>query len=111
MNPSPPGDYEERGWRGFHHHATLCTAAYGFLITERSALPPQDHLFLRRSRDLPFSTVTDLEAPLIRPERHIPNSLATVRGALSSLSPGPSPRCPCCNAPIRRTLRDSRLLT
>ena len=28
------GDYEGRGWRGFHHHATLCIAAYGFLIAE-----------------------------------------------------------------------------
>lgn len=27
--------YEGRGWRGFHHHATLCIAAYGFLIAER----------------------------------------------------------------------------
>jgi hypothetical protein len=26
--------------RGFHHHATLCIAAYGFLIAERGALPP-----------------------------------------------------------------------
>jgi len=34
------GDYEGRGWRGFHHHATLCIAAYGFLIAERGALPP-----------------------------------------------------------------------
>jgi len=24
------GHYEGRGWRGFHHHATLCIAAYGF---------------------------------------------------------------------------------
>jgi hypothetical protein len=34
------GDYEGRGWRGFHHHAALCIAAYGFLIAERGALPP-----------------------------------------------------------------------
>jgi len=34
------GDYEGRGWRGFHHHATLCIAAYGFLIAERGALSP-----------------------------------------------------------------------
>lgn len=34
------GHYEGRGWRGFHHHATLCIAAYGFLITERSLIPP-----------------------------------------------------------------------
>ena len=32
--------YEGRGWRGFHHHATLCIAAYGFLIRERAAFPP-----------------------------------------------------------------------
>ena len=24
------GHYEGRGWRGFHHHATLSIAAYGF---------------------------------------------------------------------------------
>ena len=29
------GHYEGRGWRGFHHHATLSIAAYGFLMTER----------------------------------------------------------------------------
>src|SRR5208337_2189751 len=29
--------FEGRGWRGFHHHASLCIAAYGFLILERSA--------------------------------------------------------------------------
>lgn len=34
------GHYEGRGWRGFHHHATLCIAAYGFLIAERETLPP-----------------------------------------------------------------------
>ena len=31
------GHYEGRGWRGFHHHATLAIAAYGFLISERGA--------------------------------------------------------------------------
>ena len=29
--------YEGRGWRGFHHHASLAIAAYGFLISERIA--------------------------------------------------------------------------
>jgi SRSO17 transposase len=33
--------YEGRGWRGFHHHATLCIAAYGFLVRERSLFPPR----------------------------------------------------------------------
>ena len=34
------GHFEGRGWRGFHHHATLCIAAYGFLVSERSRFPP-----------------------------------------------------------------------
>lgn len=34
------GHFEGRGWRGFHHHATLSIAAYGFLICEREAIPP-----------------------------------------------------------------------
>jgi SRSO17 transposase len=34
------GHYEGRGWRGFHHHATLCIAAYGFLLAERSRFSP-----------------------------------------------------------------------
>ena len=34
------GHYEGRGWRGFHHHATLCIAAYGFLVSERRTIPP-----------------------------------------------------------------------
>ena len=34
------GHYEGRGWRGFHHHATLCIAAYAFLIAERARISP-----------------------------------------------------------------------
>jgi hypothetical protein len=34
------GHYEGQGWRGFHRHATLCIAAYGFLISERETIPP-----------------------------------------------------------------------
>jgi SRSO17 transposase len=29
------GHYEGRNWRGFHHHATLCIAAYGYLLEQR----------------------------------------------------------------------------
>jgi SRSO17 transposase len=31
------GHYEGRNWRGFHHHASLCIAAYGFLTLEHLA--------------------------------------------------------------------------
>jgi SRSO17 transposase len=34
--------FEGRSWRGFHHHATLRIAAYGFLIRERAAIPPAE---------------------------------------------------------------------
>ena len=33
------GHYEGRGWRGFHHHATLSIAAYGFLMAQRLTMP------------------------------------------------------------------------
>lgn len=32
--------YEGRNWRGFHHHASLCIAAYAFLVAERSRFSP-----------------------------------------------------------------------
>jgi SRSO17 transposase len=44
--------YEGRGWRGFHHHASLCIAAYGFLIAERCLFPPQQR-FIRRQIKAP----------------------------------------------------------
>lgn len=33
------GHYEGRGWTGFHHHATLCIATYGFVSAQRLAEP------------------------------------------------------------------------
>lgn len=45
------GHFEGRGWRGFHHHATLSIAAYGFLVAERSRFSPS-----ARSRHLVLST-------------------------------------------------------
>jgi SRSO17 transposase len=46
------GHYEGRNWRGFHHHASLCIAAYGFLIAERCRFPPQQQ-FIRRPIETP----------------------------------------------------------
>lgn len=47
------GHYEGRNWRGFHHHATLCIAAYGFLVAERTRFSPSaqaGHLGIRAGR-------------------------------------------------------------
>src|SRR5262245_56023858 len=34
------GHFEGRNWLGFHHHATLCLAAYGFLVAEQNRVAP-----------------------------------------------------------------------
>jgi SRSO17 transposase len=47
------GHYEGRGWRGFHHHASLCIAAYGFLVSERNRFSPSarvGHVGLRAAK-------------------------------------------------------------
>ncbi len=85
------GHYEGRGWRGFHHHATLCIAAYGFLIAERSAIPPSA---VRRA--------TSLEAPEIskgfrprgsaNPSRTTRRKLDHHRADHHSLAHGPQTR-------------------
>jgi SRSO17 transposase len=35
--------FEGRTWRGFHHHATLCAVAHGFLALRRALFPPETH--------------------------------------------------------------------
>ena len=57
--------FEGRGWRGFHHHATLCIAAYGFLISERETIPPSG----TRSTKL-FKEITIPEAYRPKGVRH-----------------------------------------
>lgn len=39
--------YEGRTWRGFHHHATLCAAAHGFLALRRALFPPEEEVDAR----------------------------------------------------------------
>lgn len=66
--------YEGRNWRGFHHHATLCIAAYGFLMLERlrGKKTPLD------SQCLPCPKVSG-RAGLHPMQRHNPPSIATAR--------------------------------
>jgi SRSO17 transposase len=45
--------YEGRSWRGFHHHAALSIAAYGFLVAERSPIPPSAGIIQALGRNLP----------------------------------------------------------
>jgi SRSO17 transposase len=63
------GHYEGRGWRGFHHHATLCIAAYAFLIAERARIPPSGP-----------ARAAQFKAPRL-PKSYRPRGAATPTGA------------------------------
>jgi SRSO17 transposase len=54
------GHFEGRGWVGFHHHATMCIAAYGFLISERGAFSPSE---AQSSRHVPAIAVPQSYRP------------------------------------------------
>jgi len=77
------GDYQVRGWRGFHHHAALSIAAYAFLVCERERVPPEDRVPACHSRNLTFPRVFDVNKPPVRTARHVPNSIATMRAAIA----------------------------
>jgi SRSO17 transposase len=73
------GHYEGRGWRGFHHHATLAIAAYGFLVSERSLIPPsapRSAAFLKAPRlpktYRPRGAAAPTRAPRRQLDRHHP---------------------------------------
>jgi hypothetical protein len=71
--------YEGRGWRGFHHHAALCIAAYGFLISERETIPPSGPRFdLRR----PSAAISENRRP-----RGAANMDSATRGGVNSNGP------------------------
>ena len=94
------GHYEGRGWRGFHHHGTLCIASYGFLVAERSRFSPSA-LSSMLDYPSPNSPNTSNPAePRIRPERHNPCSIATLRIRIARFLIQQLPRCPFCG-PLR----------
>ena len=97
--------FERRGWRGFHHHATLCIAAYGFLIRERAAFPQEPG----SAKALSFPVVHDTEAPPIRPERNVENSIATMRKRLTVALAKSLYRCPCCHSFMQKPPHYRRL--
>jgi SRSO17 transposase len=94
------GHYEGRGWRGFHHHASLCIAAYGFLLVGR--LQKKRPLNAKR---LPYPKVTARAGP-VRAQRHVPDSITTLRLVLvAELASRTSGGAPCRE---RRTKAEQR---
>lgn len=95
------GHYEGRGWRGFHHHATLCIAVYGFLISQRlNDLDAKKTPFNQKS--LPYPIITSLAAAG-RTQRHVPDSITSLRAAITRAIMTRFQRCPCCNV-VKRNL-------
>jgi SRSO17 transposase len=71
--------YEGRGWRGFHHHATLTIAAYGFLVSERlrSGLHrPQKNSALRGLPVLPADYIPRGSPARAAPRRRLARNAA-----------------------------------
>ena len=64
------GHFEGRNWRGFHHHATLCIAAYGFLVASGAVFPP-----------LPVPAMLDYQSPGPAPDFRPRGSPRTPRAA------------------------------
>jgi hypothetical protein len=78
------GHYEGRGWPGFHHHATLCIAVYGFLISERETIPPSGPHCAR--------TVKKLAVPDSYRPRGAANPAPTPRSQLDRYAPSSADR-------------------
>jgi SRSO17 transposase len=94
------GHYEGRNWRGFHHHASLCIAAYGFLMLERLSGGKKNS--------------ARLKAPAL-PEGFRPRGAGSDAAARTlvdrhrALSPGPGHRPTSSAMPVlRETVRASR---
>ena len=73
------GHFEGRGWRGFDHHATMWDRRLRIPHLRAGDDSPSAVRSTALSRRLPFPPVIDPEDPPLRPERHIPNSITTVR--------------------------------
>jgi SRSO17 transposase len=59
------GHYEGRKWRGFHHHATMCIAVYGFLVAERGLFSQKDVGYQPRFKKFAISGSQRPDAPAI----------------------------------------------
>jgi len=57
--------FEGRTWRGFHHHATLCAVAHGFLALQRALFPPEEAEVDASASPSPSATGGSVEARLV----------------------------------------------
>lgn len=94
------GHFEGDNWRGFHHHATLCIAALGFLVADMSRFSPR-----RAPEGSPWreagSQPTTARGAALRPgPRYSLSPIASIRRAITAWLIRQLPCCPFCS--VRR---------
>jgi SRSO17 transposase len=62
--------YEGRNWRGCHHHATLCIAAYAYLVAQRLEGSSSLKKTPENAKNLPYPTITS-SGVLQSSQRHV----------------------------------------
>ena len=92
------GHYEGRGWRGFHHHATLSIAAYGFLMAQRLMAGSNARVkknFVQRQVPAVPKDYLPRGSPASTASRSA-DSITTLRlGLALARNPGHCPHCNC----------------
>ena len=79
-------------------HIKLRMRHNGLLITESAVFPPQNPATREHPKRLAFPLVIHTADPPLHAERHLPNSIATLRRRrIVGLLPHPPP-CPCCGS-------------
>jgi SRSO17 transposase len=83
--------YEGRGWPGFHHHAALCVAAYGFLTAQRLKQGFKKNAARLQTLALPegYQPRGRRPNPAPRPRLHPDASLSRRHGARAASAPLP----------------------
>lgn len=66
------GHFEGRGWRGFHHNATLSIAAYGFLMAQRLTMHGSSEADIKKLRQRQAPGVPEDFVPRGNPARPTP---------------------------------------
>ena len=100
------GHYEGRGWRGFHHHASLSIAAYAFLMMAERLIadkPVGAKKTSPNAKCLPFPRITSPGA-VPRAQRHVANPITTLCHKLSYALLARLGQCPCCGRASKRLL-------
>jgi SRSO17 transposase len=93
------GHFEGRNWRGFHHHATLCVLQLmGSSQPSGTVFPPLPAPVILDSPPHGQRRSSARADRRVRPERHNPNSIATLRMILARQLLGQLPQCPFCGS-------------